>query len=174
MNNDSHLSEEAVAACADGVLSGTARDRAARHIASCAECAQAVKVQREAVWALRAAPAPPLPAGLFDRLRELPQTTPIRTPPTAIGPDGSAVLPNFAPMAGFVAARDEQHGRGHRTRNVAFAAAAVALAGAVAAGSVAHADSSAARQSPGRTPPAGSTNRGRGVQQVGVLHDLGR
>jgi anti-sigma factor RsiW len=174
MNNSSHLSEEAVAACADGVLSGTAQDRATRHIASCAECAQAVKVQREAVWALRAAPAPPLPAGLFDRLREVPLSTPIRTSPTAIGPDGSAVLSNIAPMAAFVPSQDSEQPRGHRTRNVAFAAAAVALAGAVAAGSVAHADSRTPQRGSGRTPHAGSTNRGGGVQPVTVFRQIGR
>lgn len=179
MRNDTHLSEEAVAACADGVLSGGAQDRANRHIASCPECAQAVRTQREAVWALRAAPPPPLPSGLFERLQEVPQTTPIRTLPTAIGPDGSAVLPNFAPMAAFVpttngsAATDQR--TGHRGRNVALAAAAVVLAGAVTAGAV--------TQSGGGTRPgtghtgrlmhAGTTNRG-GIAPVGVFHQIGR
>jgi hypothetical protein len=101
-------------------------------------------------------------------------TTPIRTPETAIGPDGSAVLPNIAPMAGFVAAQDPQHQpRGHRTRNVAFAAAAVALAGAVAAGSVAYADNHTPQQGAGHNPHAGSTSRG-GAQPVHAFHETGR
>ena len=186
MRNDTHLSEEAVAACADGVLSGGAQDRANRHIASCPECAEAVRAQREAVWALRTAPPPPLPAGLFDRLREVPQTTPIRSLPTAIGPDGSAVLPNavhsdgmfadYAPMAAFVAggvASKQQH-TGHRNRNLALAAAAVALAGALTAGSVVQ--SSGARPGTGHTgrlAHQGNTTRG-GVAPVRVFHQLGR
>ncbi len=99
-----HLSDEAVAACADGVLSGHASDRAMRHVHECAECAQAVRVQREAVFALRAAPPPALPAGLASRLLSVPQTTPIETLPTAIDDDGTPLLATFAPMAALVPA----------------------------------------------------------------------
>jgi anti-sigma factor RsiW len=173
MRNDTHLSEEAVAACADGVLSGAAQDRANRHIASCRECAEAVRAQREAVLVLRAAPAPPLPTGLFERLREVPQTTPIRSLPTAIGPDGSAVLANYAPMAAFVPAADTQR-TGHRTRNVALTAAAVALAGALTAGSVAHSGGGtrAGTGHTGRLAHGGNSNRG-GVAPVHVFHQFG-
>jgi anti-sigma factor RsiW len=99
-----HLSDEAVAAFADGVLRGHARDRASRHTAACAECAQAVRVQREAVLVLRAAPAPQLPVGLADRLRALPATTPINSTatnavPAAIASDGSALFAAFGTMA---------------------------------------------------------------------------
>ena len=48
-----HLSDEAVAAFADGYLRAVARNRAARHLAECAECAHSVAVQREAACALR-------------------------------------------------------------------------------------------------------------------------
>jgi len=97
-----HLSDEAVAAFADGVLTGRARERAARHVGECAECAYAVAVQREAVWALRAAPAPPLPSALLDRLREVPQTTPIQAPiPAAAARDGSGLMAVFAQQAAF-------------------------------------------------------------------------
>jgi anti-sigma factor RsiW len=100
-----HLSDEAIAAFADGVLRGSARERASRHLSSCAECAYAVAVQREAVWALRAAPAPALPTDLIDRLRSVPVNTPIENIPSAIGPDGSAMFPAFGGMgaAAFVA-----------------------------------------------------------------------
>lgn len=89
-----HLSDEAVAAFADSVLRGRARERAATHIADCPECAHAVAVQREAVWALRSAPAPALPGGLLDRLREVPATTllgmgPFDVQPAALDRDGS-------------------------------------------------------------------------------------
>ena len=93
-----HLSDEAIAAFADGVLSGHARDRASRHAGKCPECAHAVAVQREAVWALRAAPAPALPLGLMDRLRSVPATTPIQNVPAALAPDGSAMFAAFGKM----------------------------------------------------------------------------
>ena len=97
-----HLSDEAIAAFADGVLRGSARERAGRHLSECAECAYAVAVQREAVWALRAAPAPPLPIDLLDRLRSVPATTPISNIPSALAPDGSAVFGAFG-AAAFIA-----------------------------------------------------------------------
>ncbi len=69
-----HLSEDAVAAFADGVLSAAAASRAQRHCAECAECADAVRGQREAAMLLRAAQAPALPSGLLDRLAGLPMS----------------------------------------------------------------------------------------------------
>ena len=129
-----HLSDEAVAAFADGVLGGLARDRAARHVAGCAECRAAVRVQREAALALRAASAPQAPAELFDRLRALPMTTELPTLPTAIAADGSTVLATFAPMAAIVPAKQE---RSSRMRPYVTTAAILTLAGALAAGSVA-------------------------------------
>lgn len=88
-----HLSDEAVAAYADGVLGRTARTRAERHLAECPECAYAVSIQREAVFALRGAPLPSLPSGLLDRLRAVPTTTILTSPPLALSPDGSAAFP---------------------------------------------------------------------------------
>jgi hypothetical protein len=101
---DQHLSDEAVAAFADGVLRGHARERAQRHTTLCPECAYAVAVQREAVWALRAAPAPALPTALLERLREVPLTTPIQSVETALADDGSAMFASFgvSTMAAFV------------------------------------------------------------------------
>ena len=88
-----HLSDEAVAAYADGVLGRTARMRAERHLAECPECAYAVSIQREAVFALRGAPPPALPSGLLDRLRAVPVTTILTSPPLALSPAGSAAFP---------------------------------------------------------------------------------
>ena len=104
-----HLSDEAIAAFADGVLRGSARERAGRHLSGCAECAYAVAVQREAVWALRAAPAPPLPTALVDRLRSVPVTTPIENIPSALAPDGSAMFPTFGAAAFVAPARPKRH-----------------------------------------------------------------
>lgn len=97
-----HLSDEAIAAFADGVLIGAARTRAGRHTAECPECAHAVAVQREAVWALRSAPAPALPTGLLDRLRSVPADAPLPAAPAALSPEGSPVFASFGAMAAFV------------------------------------------------------------------------
>jgi anti-sigma-K factor RskA len=134
--NPQHLSDEAVAAFADGVLTGSARERATRHIDSCRECRQAVTVQREAAFALRAASAPALPNALLDRLRTVPQTTPLPSLPTALAPDGTTMLAtSFAPMAAFVP--DSTPRSPNRVRPIVTTAAIVAIAGALAAGSVA-------------------------------------
>jgi anti-sigma factor RsiW len=163
-----HLSDEAVAAFADGVLSGHARDRASRHAAGCPECAYAVAVQREAVWALRAAPAPALPAGLLDRLRSVPSTTPINTVPTGVGPDGSAVFAAFGTMtAAAIVSPERAESRAHRIRPIAWTAAAVAVAGAVAVGSTGQAAGHI--QVPGTQNPAvtaGFTQSGDGTAVV--------
>jgi len=155
-----HLSDEAVAAFADGFLSGHARERAARHLNECAECRLAVTEQREAAAVLRTAPAPALPTNLMDRLRTLPMTTPLPAPPPqAIGPDGSAVLSTFAPMAAFVPAPS-----GTRTRGRTYLTAAVlaGVTGALVAGGAALSEDDAS--TPAVRPvhhvqsgPAGST-----------------
>ncbi len=90
-----HLSDEAIAAYADGMLSRVARERAQRHLQCCPDCAHAVAVQREAAFALRAAPAPALPIGLLDRLRAVPVTTPLPTSALALDPSGAAVFPAY-------------------------------------------------------------------------------
>jgi hypothetical protein len=91
-----HLSEDAVAAFADGVLSAAAAGRAQRHCAECAECADAVRGQRETAMMLRAAQAPSLPSGLLDRLTGVPMSAPLPPPrgglPTVLGADGTAMF----------------------------------------------------------------------------------
>lgn len=127
-----HLADEAVAAFADGVLRGTAHERATRHCAECAECNHAVAVQREAVWALRAAPAPALSSDLLDRLRNVPTTTPIRTVPTTIDRDGTMMFATVGAAALVPPARRERH-----LRPFVSTTAVVAMAAAITAGSVA-------------------------------------
>jgi anti-sigma factor RsiW len=87
-----HLSADAVAAFADGVLAAAAAMRAERHCAVCSECAEAVRGQREMAMMLRAATAPALPSGLMDRLACVPMSTPLPPPmsglPTVLGADG--------------------------------------------------------------------------------------
>jgi len=98
-----HLSEDAVAAYADGVLAGAAATRAAKHTAECTECAEAVRTQRETALWLRTAGTPAIPAGLMDRLAGVPDSTPLPPPhsglPTALGPDGRPVFVAHQPPA---------------------------------------------------------------------------
>jgi hypothetical protein len=171
MNSQQHLSDEAVAAFADGALSGHAQQRARRHTSECPECAYAVAVQREAAWALRAAPAPALPTGLLDRLREVPSATRLQLPPTALGADGSTLLATFGTLAAptGVAAVAPTHRaaggaeqRAHRLRPIVGTAVAVAAAGVLAVGSAAHASGSS--DSPSRLP----ANSGAGHVQPAV------
>jgi anti-sigma factor RsiW len=153
-----HLSDEAVAAFADGVLTGLARDRASKHSARCPECAHAVAVQREAVWALRAAPAPALPSGLLDRLRSVPTTTPINVVPTAIGPDGSAVFAAFGTTTAAALVPPKRDERQHRVSPVLLAAAAVAAASLFAVGGTGQASAQKwkpMQSGPGTITPAG-------------------
>jgi anti-sigma factor RsiW len=150
--NPQHLSDEAIAAFADGVLPEPARARAARHAAACPECRHAVAVQREAVWALRAAPTPPLPTGLLDRLRSVPTTTPLDVAPATLGPDGSAMFAAFGTMTSAALVppvRDRT--RQHRARPILLAATAVATIGLLAVGSTGQ--STAQRWKPIRSGP---------------------
>ncbi len=136
---EQHLSDEAVAAFADDVLAGSARERARRHIAACPECSHAVAVQREAVWALRSAGAPALPTGLLDRLRAVPVTTPIRKVPSHVADDGTAMFATFAgPAAAFVPASSARAAqRNARVRPVALSVALLAAIGGLTGASVA-------------------------------------
>jgi anti-sigma factor RsiW len=158
-----HLSDEALAAFADGVLSPGARGRAERHIAECPECAHSVAEQRAAVWALRAAPAPSLPGGLLDRLRQLPSTTDLPSSPLALAPDGSAVFPSFGMPAGrhttvFSRLMPMSQPARRRSQHVALVTAAVALVTLGAVGSTAgNAITRPSTAQPGsRVAPSGS------------------
>lgn len=153
---DLHLSDQAVAAFADGVLTGRARERAKRHTELCAECHAAVAGQREAVWALRAAPAPSLPGGLLERLRGLPETTPITPAPTVLTPDGTAMLSSFAGASALVAPSPTAH-RGTRpaVKPLLGAASLLTAVGLLAAGSsTATVSGEPVDRGPAQPPPA--------------------
>ena len=188
-----HLSDEAVAACADGVLTGLAKTRAERHCAGCAECADAVRGQREAVLALRTAPAPELPGGLLDRLRGLPQVTPIATPPTVVMPDGTPMLSTTGlpgTVAAFVPPQRDSTPRERTAHRVsplvtsfAAGAAAVVLVGAVAAGATSGdptAGTTERDDAPQRATtvqhrvPAGGTNMAPPFETADVFRSGGR
>jgi hypothetical protein len=115
-----HLSEDAVAAFADGVLSAAAASRARRHCAECVECADAVRGQRETAMMLRAAQAPALPSGLLDRLAGLPMSTPLPRShgglPTVLGADGTAMfVAHDVHKASQAPSEDQSGGTAHTT-----------------------------------------------------------
>ncbi|MGI8667060.1 MAG: hypothetical protein ACR2N4_13690 [Jatrophihabitans sp.] len=139
-----HLSEDAVAAFADGVLSAPAASRARRHCAECTECTEAVRGQRETAMLLRAASAPSLPAGLLDRLAGVPMSASLPPPrgglPTMLGEDGVPVFIAYQPVSKSPVERDEPDQRDeprahpHHRRvllpvSIFASAAAVAAAG---------------------------------------------
>jgi hypothetical protein len=172
-----HLSDEAVAAFADGMLATPAHNRAARHIALCAECAGAIDEQRAAVSALQAAPAPALPAGLLERLRAVPVTTALRPRELALAPDGSEVFPAFGTSTALLPARPSAplnprvgHHEfhlpvavphvGRRTQQLALVAVAAAM---ITVGVAASASADTAGPGQSRLAPAG----GNPVQQLG-------
>lgn len=146
----SHLSDEAVAAYADDVLTGPARERARRHIADCADCRYAVAVQREAVLALRRAAAPSLPSGLLDRLRDVPMTTPVKRMPESVDADGTPMFAGFGAAALVPPTPAAPHHR--RSRTLAIGAASVVVVSAVAGIAAAAATEHHADGPP--TPPA--------------------
>jgi len=112
-----HLSEDAVAAFADGVLTPAATARARRHCAECGECAEAVRGQREAAMMLRMSAPPALPSGLLDRLAGLPMSASLPPPrsglPTTLGSDG---IPVFVAHDPRNRAQDAPRSDGHHDR----------------------------------------------------------
>lgn len=84
--SEQHLLPDAVVAFVDGELTPTAHDRAASHMARCAQCLAEIVAQRQAASAVQAADAPVVPAALLATLRAIPQQ--IDMPST---PDGLAV-----------------------------------------------------------------------------------
>lgn len=160
-----HLSDEAVAAFADGALGNGARARAARHVAECPDCAHAVAVQREAVWALRAAPAPSLPCGLLERLRAVPSTTPLSGQPIALDDDGAAVFPAFgtaalvepSPPPVAPPAPAERRSRPFGVLTAAAAVVALGAVGGTVASTTSAGPSSPAPNAPVRVQPAGGS-----------------
>ncbi|HEV2888236.1 MAG TPA: hypothetical protein VGX49_15100 [Jatrophihabitans sp.] len=160
-----HLSEDAVAAFADGVLSAAAASRARRHCAECVECADAVRGQRETAMMLRAAQAPALPSGLLDRLGRVPMSTPLPPPrgglPTVLSADGTAMFVahdvHKASQAAPAAEHAEGPGRPVHRRGALPVTVLASAAAVVAAGTFGgHVSTLAAAGN--RPAPAGAAN----------------
>ncbi len=177
-----HLSDEAVAAFADGVLATPAHNRVLRHIAQCADCAAAISEQREAVSALRAAPAPAMPAGLLERLRAVPVTTPLAPQVMTLAPDGSPVFAafgtGFGTTSGSAFSSDDRPARAsagrhdfhlpitvphlgphfnRRSQQLALVAVAAAM---ITVGATSSASAGTASPSPVRSAPSGANPTG--------------
>ncbi|SOD73026.1 hypothetical protein SAMN05892883_2331 [Jatrophihabitans sp. GAS493] len=161
-----HLSDEAVAACADSALNAPARLRAERHLAGCAECRRAVQEQQEAARVLRRAVAPALPSGLMQRLRDVPQTTELPPNDFTLSPEGNAVFPTFKPSGSGSRASapppPPHHSVRRHSRALLFTAAAFvsvsAASVAVAAVPSQVAQDAPAPSAPARYLPAGYSN----------------
>lgn len=101
-----HLSSDAIVAYVDDELSHGPHERAAQHIARCAECEAQVIAQMQTRSALRTAGGPVLPSTLLRTLRSIPEsaTLPPAPPGLAVTSDGQFVsvlrpIPDSAQMA---------------------------------------------------------------------------
>jgi anti-sigma factor RsiW len=90
---ESHLLPDVVVAYVDGELSLGAQDRAAAHIARCADCAAEITAQRQACAAVKRAEAPSMSAGFLASLMSIPANTEIPGSPDnlAMTADGQLV-----------------------------------------------------------------------------------
>ena len=93
-----HLTTQAVAAYVDGELRMGAHMRASAHLGSCAQCAEAVEVQRSTRSDLRRCGKPTVPETLLGSLRSIPH---LAAPQD--GHDGASAADFVGP---------EVHGRG--------------------------------------------------------------
>jgi hypothetical protein len=178
-----HLSEDAVAAFADGVLSAAAADRARRHCAECAECAEAVRAQRETALLLRTSSNPSMPADLLSRLATVPMSAPLPPPrgglPIVLGADGrpmfvahdpgnadwlAAVDPNPAGRPPHQPGPNPSHGHRRVLLPVGILASAAAVVAAGAIGSQLSSVPRPAQQQPASVYQVSSTLTG-GVQR---------
>ena len=88
-----HLSSDAIVAYVDDELASGPHERAAQHLARCAECAAQVIAQMQTRSALRTAGGPVLPSTLLRTLRSIPESATLPPPPPglAVTPDGQFV-----------------------------------------------------------------------------------
>lgn len=131
-----HLSAEAVAAYADGLLSPSATARARRHLDGCPDCRAAICEQDEARAVLRSLPDPAVPDTLLERLRNVPATTALPTRPVVLDPHGRPAFAAYGtdPMqSSALSTGGPTAGSRIRSLGLFAAAATVLTAGTVAA-----------------------------------------
>jgi len=92
LSSAEHLATEALVAFVDGELGLGAHQRAAAHLARCAECSAEVRAQLQARAAVRASLTPCTPIGLLGALRRI--------------PDGAAAMPGPGTRSGGSVVQD--------------------------------------------------------------------
>ncbi|WP_106848472.1 zf-HC2 domain-containing protein [Blastococcus sp. Marseille-P5729] len=133
---ETHLSTEAISAYVDGELAAGARARAARHIATCFECAYAVGVQQQAKDTLSCGcDGVDVPATLLSRLGQIPFSADLGArslDDVGLYADGAGRF-EFRVAAPADPQRSSRTGLGNRRgRTFRSSAATVALVGIVA------------------------------------------
>jgi anti-sigma factor RsiW len=115
-----HLNLDAIVAFADGEMPMVSYQRAAAHVARCAQCENEVNQQVAARSWLRSAEAPSMPLSLLDSLRSIPVAMPTKPPM-----DGATIHR----VSGQVPHSDDNDRSAHRNRRFRFLGAGALVAG---------------------------------------------
>lgn len=105
-----HLGTEALVAYVDGELGMRAHQRAAVHLAVCAECVVDVQAQLQARAAVRSAGTPCTPASLLGALRQIPTAQPPVPPTPPAGTTVRGAVVQDADGAWVAVLRPERYG----------------------------------------------------------------
>jgi anti-sigma factor RsiW len=117
---EDHLNLDAIVAFADGEMPMVSYQRAAAHVARCAQCENEVNQQQAARSWLRSAEAPAMPLSLLDSLRSIPVAM-----PTTPSVDGASIHQ----VSGQVPPSDDNDRAVHRNRRFRFLGAGALVAG---------------------------------------------
>ena len=115
-----HLNLDAIVAFADGEMPMVSYQRAAAHVARCAQCENEVNQQVAARSWLRSAEVPSMPLSLLDSLRSIPVAMPTKPPM-----DGATIHQ----VSGQVPRSDDNDRSAHRSRRFRFLGAGALVAG---------------------------------------------
>ena len=115
-----HLNLDAIVAFADGEMPMVSYQRAAAHVARCAQCENEVNQQVAARSWLRSAEVPSMPLSLLDSLRSIPVAMPTKPPM-----DGATIHQ----VSGQVPRSDDNDRSAHRNRRFRFLGAGALVAG---------------------------------------------
>jgi len=115
-----HLNLDAIVAFADGEMPMVSYQRAAAHVARCAQCENEVNQQVAARSWLRSAEVPSMPLSLLDSLRSIPVAMPTKPPM-----DGATIHG----VSGQVPHSDDNDRSAHRNRRFRFLGAGALVAG---------------------------------------------
>lgn len=164
----SHVDESVVAAYAEGLLRPRKRGRVASHLAACRACSRTLEQLADVSALLSAAPAPPTPAGLPERLAAALAAETARS----AGAGRGAGRERRAQRERATAGGGRRRPTAPRAARLAAAAAAVALIGGVgyaisqSVSLSAQGGSSASAGSMGRPAPAQGAGAPRAASQA--------